>query len=447
MGGDLYLPKRLQNKLDLSKISVNGKVRFWKDSKTKRVIVPKEELRLITYPNGVPHWKHQYVFSIRDMKNANYEQQKFYKTYKQKFKNVEFLDLEGNDNYLFILFFDLLAENSNHNNIHRLQDHFKNLEKYYPKTKGYTQSEVIEKMESHKDYEGAWELKYKEQYIGVQTIIKYEQKLQRSLLDGELMVRLGGYSHLTEFGQNNIDSIKPFATKQLKNYENEKGIKFFELFFQNGKPYQTSKKAITSDRTNIFHFFRKTKQESSNPRYDAEYYKQFYSSEAEYKHYKSIDDSQAHLNSCTDMTHVVEKAIFNQFRLILKQLEDLYRESIGMPKIGEGWISETELYYRIADTFKGHEVVQHGSPSWLGRQHLDIYFPKLNIGVEYQGAQHYVAVDFFGGQEALEKTIERDRAKRKKCEENNCHLIIVDQGYDFEVVKNQIERIIKNGAK
>ncbi|GAK75671.1 hypothetical protein JCM19296_1263 [Nonlabens ulvanivorans] len=60
--------------------------------------------------------------------------------------------------------------------------------------------------------------------------------------------------------------------------------------------------------------------------------------------------------------------------MILKQAEDLYREEIGMPKVGEGWISETELFYKISDYFKEDEVVHHASPKWLGRQHLDIYF-------------------------------------------------------------------------
>jgi len=419
VGGDLYLPKRLQNKLDLSKVAVNGKIRYWNDSKTKKTIIPKEELGLVTYPSGVPHWKHQYIFSIRDLENANDKQEEFYKIYKNKFKNGVFLDIEGNDNYSFILYYDLLSENSHRENTQELQENFKNLEKYYPKTKGYTQSAVIEKMESHEDYESAWKLKYNEQYIGIQTIIEYEQKLQCPLLDGELMIKLGGYSHLTEFGQNNIENIKPFADKQLETYEMAKGMKFFELFFQNGKPYQTSK-------------------------YGVEYYKQFYLSEIEYYHYKSIDDSQVHLNYRSDMTHVVEKAIFNQCRLILKQAEDLYRESTGMPKIGEGWISETELYYRITEAFQEHEVVHHGSPDWLGRQHLDIYLPRVNIALEYQGTQHYVAVDFFGGQEALEKTKERDERKRIKCYENGCSLIYVDEGYDFEDVREKIKEIIKN---
>lgn len=99
-----------------------------------------------------------------------------------------------------------------------------------------------------------------------------------------------------------------------------------------------------------------------------------------------------------------------------------------MPKIGEGWISETDLFYKISNHFINEKVIHHGSPIWLGRQHLDIYFPELNIAIEYQGEQHYKAIDYFGGQEALEKTIERDeRDERKKllCEKNNCFLIYV----------------------
>ena len=83
------------------------------------------------------------------------------------------------------------------------------------------------------------------------------------------------------------------------------------------------------------------------------------------------------------MTHVGEKAILNQFRVILKSAEDLYREDIGMPKVGEGWISETELFYKISNYFKDYEIISHASPKWLGRQHLDIYIPKLNIVIEY----------------------------------------------------------------
>jgi hypothetical protein len=385
----------------------------------------------------VPYWNHKYIFSRDEIQSASYEQKKFYQIYKDSFLNDKMIDVEGNDNYTFILFYDLISAFQIHGDIKLLESQFKKLEHYYPKTKGYTQRTVIEYFESISDFENAWKLKYRENYISIENIINYQEKLNKPILDGYLIVKLGGYSHLTDFGQKNINKIEPFVIKELLNYEKEKCCNFFDLFYSNGKPYQ---KVENKDFQSFFKFNRK-KQTSIG--YDAEYYKQFYLSESEYQHYKTIDDSQFSSSYKSDRFHVIEKAILNQFRLLIKNAEDVYRESIGMPKVGEGWISETELYYLISDFYSKYEVIHHASPKWLGRQHLDIYIPKLNIGVEYQGAQHYEPVDFFGGQEAYEKTLERDERKRQKCIENKCALIYVDEGYNFEEIKKQINDIIK----
>src|SRR5690606_31870490 len=106
-----------------------------------------------------------------------------------------------------------------------------------------------------------------------------------------------------------------------------------------------------------------------------------------------------------------------------------------------GWISETELFYRISDYVKDDKVIHHASPKWLGRQHLDIYLPKLNIAIEYQGAQHYEPIEFFGGQEAFERTVERDQRKKQLCEKHKCFLIYVEKGYDLEEIIKTIEGI------
>jgi hypothetical protein len=36
VGGDLFLPKRIEKKINLSKVKVEGKVRFWNDNKKKK---------------------------------------------------------------------------------------------------------------------------------------------------------------------------------------------------------------------------------------------------------------------------------------------------------------------------------------------------------------------------------------------------------------------------
>jgi hypothetical protein len=118
---------------------------------------------------------------------------------------------------------------------------------------------------------------------------------------------------------------------------------------------------------------------------------------------------------------------FVLFPLMLKETLregiNAVRVDLGLPKIGEGWLSETDLLRRIQDLLPGEEVIHHGRPKWLGRQHLDIWIPHRKIAVEYHGAQHFGSVAFFGGEVGLEKTQERDDRKRRLARENGVRLI------------------------
>jgi hypothetical protein len=122
---------------------------------------------------------------------------------------------------------------------------------------------------------------------------------------------------------------------------------------------------------------------------------------------------------------------------------NIVRDLLHLPRLGEGWISETKLYYQLKEYFKNDVVLQHIKPKWLGRQHYDIYFPFLNIAVEYQGKQHFEPVSYFGGSEAFKRNIERDNRKKKLSEKNNCDLFYVEPGYDIDDVIEKI-RLSKN---
>lgn len=147
---------------------------------------------------------------------------------------------------------------------------------------------------------------------------------------------------------------------------------------------------------------------------------------------------------------------FVQF--ILDQLDEVeikLRDKHNIPQKGEKWVSETQLYNLIETAFPKEEIIRHASPKWLGRQHLDIYFPKLNIGIEYQGKQHYEPVDFFGGKEGFEKNKERDERKRKLCKKHKCILIEVsseefDKDFLFgaeDIIDNVEDAINKKKAQ
>ena len=106
-----------------------------------------------------------------------------------------------------------------------------------------------------------------------------------------------------------------------------------------------------------------------------------------------------------------------------KELENELRVKFGYPKIGEKWISETILYQIIKELFSEREILFHYRGKELCGLEIDIFIPSLKLGFEYQGEQHYKAIEHWGGKKGLEKRIINDKKKKKLCEINGYHLI------------------------
>lgn len=124
-----------------------------------------------------------------------------------------------------------------------------------------------------------------------------------------------------------------------------------------------------------------------------------------------------------------------------KEAENEVREHHGLPRIGEGWVSEATLLQLVKDTFPNDRVVRHARPSWLGRQHLDIFLPTRNVAIEHQGKQHFVPVDFFGGWDGLHKAQKRDKRKRELCAQNGVMLIYCR--YDEPITGPKLKALVQ----
>ena len=61
--------------------------------------------------------------------------------------------------------------------------------------------------------------------------------------------------------------------------------------------------------------------------------------------------------------------------------------------------------------------------NFLQLQPLDIFIPSINLGIEYQGEQHYIPIDFFGGEDGLRKRKELDEKKLEKCKAHGVMLL------------------------
>jgi len=119
---------------------------------------------LKVYHLGIPYWPHQYVYSYSELNNATEEQKSFYVTFKNSFLKGEYLDLQGNTNYAFILLFNLLDSYDNYTDVKELENHIKLLGQYYPKTKSYGISFLIKRMEDRGNSNEAIRLRSQESY-------------------------------------------------------------------------------------------------------------------------------------------------------------------------------------------------------------------------------------------------------------------------------------------
>ena len=57
----------------------------------------------------------------------------------------------------------------------------------------------------------------------------------------------------------------------------------------------------------------------------------------------------------------------------IRDAENRARVDQKIPKVGEGWVSETTLYYQIKTAFQEFEVLHHARPDWIGRHQTSIY--------------------------------------------------------------------------
>lgn len=81
-------------------------------------------------------------------------------------------------------------------------------------------------------------------------------------------------------------------------------------------------------------------------------------------------------------------------------------------------------------------------PNSLKNRKFDFYLPEYNSCIEYDGEQHFRSVSFFGGEEAFEKTKERDKEKNIFCLENNITLYRIPYT-DFDNIETILQQIYK----
>jgi len=147
-----------------------------------------------------------------------------------------------------------------------------------------------------------------------------------------------------------------------------------------------------------------------------------------------------------DEAYELQKEFQKQNRRVWNIIENEVRQKFGHGKIGEAWTSETILYYIVRSLFPEMTVLRHYRPDFLQGLELDIFIKELEVGIEYQGLQHFKPVGHWGGIKALQKLKVRDKKKREICSSWGINLIYFkyNEGLSNDLVLEKLKRYIED---
>lgn len=73
--------------------------------------------------------------------------------------------------------------------------------------------------------------------------------------------------------------------------------------------------------------------------------------------------------------------------------------------------------------------------------YFDFYLPDYNCCIEYDGIQHFIPVDFFGGKKGFQERCFKDSIKNEYCNKKNIHLIRISykELNDLDIIRKMKE--------
>ena len=172
------------------------------------------------------------------------------------------------------------------------------------------------------------------------------------------------------------------------------------------------------------------------------------------QNYKEIRDRLKEKYQCSDIELInlminkygIEQ-VFNLDFYYFKYREErapknFYKEMLdnfynSLPKSKRLWKSEYKLFLLVRNSYPD-AIYQYRNPIFKGLV-IDIYIPSLRIAIEYQGEQHYHAIERFSDN-LLSERKENDNLKRKLCMANNIQLI--EWKYDELISKLNLDKKI-----
>ena len=363
----------------------------------------------------------------------------FYEYWQERLEKGDFVDIGDNVGYVFMYMKLAIKQFKKDKDIKCLRECFHKLQNAYGEKKDvqtFLGGWLLHAYLSLDDYTGAWnsrkDMGYYE-FLDISDVVFFDSQCGGVSIDGQAVMSIlkSNTAILTEFGKEHQREIASIATAFLNSYH-EKHSKNLIVSLYERFTSASSSEGAKPKYTKVLDLF-----DLPCP---GIYSDNGFSMRA----IRPASEWDIHY---TAVPQTIEAGIKVVLRTVVRECENIVREEKGLPKVGEGWISETKLFRDLCVSFPNERVVHQARLAWLGQQHLDIYFPARNVAVEYQGAQHERPIEFFGGEKAFKKQQERDRRKRRLCKEHGCRMIYAYPGYDISNIERQIREDNENSNK
>ena len=141
-------------------------------------------------------------------------------------------------------------------------------------------------------------------------------------------------------------------------------------------------------------------------------------------------------------TNLLLSLIKNYHNTLNERLIALYSQMAKEGRIQTKWSSEYKLFILISSLI-GDAVYQYRA-DFLGAQSYDIYIPSQRIAIEYQGEQHYMPVEHFGGEDSHQSNLSRDERKRQLSAEHGVNLF--EWRYDISVNRENVLHFLEQNG-
>ncbi len=177
-----------------------------------------QKVVLYNFEGKVPYWENRVISSHTEINNTHVLQSIFYNQFKSRFLNDDYFDLQGNSNYAFILYYELLADYIDHRDIDKLEKQLLILAECFPETKSCVSKSLAKEFVLKSAHENEEKLKVQFEKVNDDSIIDITPLSHKIYSTNNLQKYANGvpyWAHHYVYSYSEIDSS---SSEQKKFY-------------------------------------------------------------------------------------------------------------------------------------------------------------------------------------------------------------------------------------